>query len=453
MSIIAKVRGLIDRGHERTVRAKKNILMAILFKGLGMLIGFAYFPLSLAYLSPAKFGIFLTLTSMIDWFGELDIGIGNGLRNRLGEAIADGDEESAKGYISTAYFVLGSIFSGITVVFLGLSFFMPWADWLQADPNLNREIAFLAMLMFGAFAINFVASLVYEVFYALQKVAMVDLFSFIGKVLFLIVIISLVCFTEESLILFGGAKTFTFALVPVVVGIYYFNRDFKHLRPSFGKVKRIYFDALFSLGVQFFLIKFCMIIIHQTNNILIARFVSLEGVTQYEAAYKYLSIFIMLFVILSNQLWAASIEAYRKGDMAWMKKTVRSTLRIWMGTIIVCLLMILVSPFVFKVWLQGKIQIPLLLTIAVAASISITTWVNMFNLVLNGTGKIRLQMYAWIAASLLNIPLSIFMAVTLNLGTIGIVLGTLCSMVPLAILSPIQVRKILHRTDKGIWTR
>jgi Na+-driven multidrug efflux pump len=115
--------------------------------------------------------------------------------------------------------------------------------------------------------------------------------------------------------------------------------------------------------------------------------------------------------------------------------------------------MILISPQVFALWLPDEVDIPILLTVAVALSITLTNWVNLFNLILNGTGKIRIQMYAWILAGLLNIPLSIFFAKNLGLGTIGIVLGTVCSMIPLIILSPIQVRKILMLRDKGIWSK
>jgi len=136
-----------------------------------------------------------------------------------------------------------------------------------------------------------------------------------------------------------------------------------------------------------------------------------------------------------------------------MKKTVNTVLKIWFATIFLSILMILISPFVFKIWLQEKIEIPMLLTIVVAISIAMTNWVNMFNLILNGTGKIRLQMFAWILASVINIPLSIYFAQNLEMGTIGIVLGTILSMLPLIILSPIQVRKVLFLKDKGIWSK
>ncbi|MGI9542332.1 MAG: lipopolysaccharide biosynthesis protein [Cyclobacteriaceae bacterium] len=453
MRLIKELKVFFEQGHQRTVRAKRNIISAVVFKAIGLIAGYIYFAISLSYLGEVKFGIFLVIVSIVDWFAELDIGIGHGLRNRMGEAIADRNYKLARGYISTAYFVVGSIFSIVALLVIAISYFLPWSEWLQADPSLNHEITVLVMFAFAAFAIRFIASLVFQIFYALQRIAIVDLFSMLTKLLFLVIIIGLVFLTEESLILFGAAKTFTFALVPVAVGFYYFRNDFKRFKPSLQLVRKSHFNSLFSLGLQFFLIKISMIVIHQTNNFLIARYVSLESVPHYEAAYKYLSIFLLLFVIITNQLWAANVEAYRKGELNWMKKTVRGTFKIWLATIGLSIIMIFISPLVYKVWLQDKIDISYLLTVVVALSISITTWVNMFNLVLNGTGKIRMQMYAWIFASMVNIPISIFLATTLELGTIGIVLGTVISMIPLAILSPIQVRKILVSADKGIWAK
>ncbi len=454
MGFIQRIKAKLEKGHQRTVTARKNILLAVLFRGLGVLIGFAYFPLSIEYLGAAKFGIFLTLTSIMDWFAELDIGIANGLRNRLGESIADGDNEGGRSYVSTAYFAVGSIFSGIAIIFIPVCFLLPWVDWLNIEEaGLQGEVAILAMLIFAAFAINFVSAMIYQIFYALQRTAIVDFYQLITKGAFLLIIILLMFFTEDSLLLFGGAKTLTFAFVPLLVGLFYFRRSFRIWRPSWQYVRRDYFKSLFSLGVQFFIIKIAMVIIHQTNNILIAGVVAPAEVTKYEAAYKYLSIFLMLFVILTNQLWVASLEAYKKGEMEWMKKTVWTVIKIWMGTVLLSVVMIAISPYVFGLWLPDEVDIPILLTVAVAVSIALTNWVNLFNLVLNGTGKIRVQMYAWILASLLNIPLSIFFAKNLGWGTIGIVLGTVCSMIPLIILSPIQVRKILLLRDKGIWSK
>ena len=94
-----------------------------------------------------------------------------------------------------------------------------------------------------------------------------------------------------------------------------------------------------------------------------------------------------------------------------------------------------------------------MLSVAVAISVSITNWVNMFNIVINGTGKIWLQMVTWVGAAIVNIPVCIFFASYLNLGAVGIVMGTVVCMVPLAIISPIQVNKLLNNTARGIWAK
>lgn len=453
MNVIERLKTALHKGNERSVRAKRNVLLTILLKGLGVLIGFIYFPLSLEYLGAVKFGIFLTLLSIVDWFLSFDIGIGLGLRNKFGESVALDDNQKAVHYVSTAYFVLGAVVVVVTIVLLILNFFVPWTGWLNIAPELTKEVEILGAIIIVSFGIRFIAGNIYEIFYALQKMAYVEFFSLLTKASFLFLILLIPLIVPESLLLFGTARSLTFAMVPLLVGLFYFRRKFNSYRPSFKYVKLAYFKDLFSLGIKFFLIQMAMLVIHQTNNILIASFVSLEGVPQYEAAYKYLSVFMMLFVILNNQLWPSNIEAYAKGDFIWMKKSMWTVLKIWIATLFIISVMVIISPFIYKFWLQENLAIPIAISITVAISICLTTWVNIFNIVLNGTGRIKLQMYAWIFAALINIPASLFFVKVLDYGVVGIVLGTIVSLVPVAIVSPIQVYKILSQKDCGIWAK
>ncbi|OWW27016.1 hypothetical protein B4Q04_04885 [Zobellia sp. OII3] len=454
MKLFEKVKALVGKeGKGRSAKAKKNIFFTILIKGLGILIGFLYFPLSLDYLGAVKFGIYLTLLSVIDWFLNFDIGIGLGLRNKFGEAVAKNDDEKAVAYVSTAYFALAMIIVFVVAVLLIINFAFPWTDWLSVESSLVSEVKLLGAVIIVAFGIRFIAGNVYEIFYALQKMAYVEYFTFLTKFSFLVLILILPYIQSDSLFLFGSAKALTFALVPLGVGIFYFRRKFLKYRPSFKHAKREYFKDIFSLGTKFFVIKMAMLVIHQTNNILIASFVSLEGVPQYEAAFKYLSVFTMLFVIITNQLWPSNIEAYAKGDFEWMRKSLKTVLKVWVGTLIIAIIMVIVSPYVYKLWLQDHLEVPIVVSVAVAISVSLTTWVNIFNIVINGTGKVKLQMYAWVFAACINIPASIFFVKLLDLGVVGIVLGTIVSLIPVAIVSPVQVGKILSKSDKGIWAR
>ena len=453
MKLLEKVQGFVGKGNGRTSKAKKNIFLTIIIKGLGILIGFLYFPLSLDYLGAMKFGIYLTLLSTIDWFLNFDIGIGLGLRNKFGEAIARDEEKEAVHYVSTAYFVLGGIVTLLTFVLLALNFILPWTAWLNIAPNMVEEVKMLGAVIIVAFGVRFVTRNVYEIFYALQKMAYVEYFSLLTKASFLVLILLIPYIMSDSLLLFGTAKAMTFALVPLFVGLYFFRRKFSQYRPRLKAVKLDYFKDLFSLGVKFFLIKISLLVIHQTNNLLIASFVSLEGVPQYEAAYKYLSIFMILFVIITNQLWPSNIEAYVKGDIEWMKKSLKTVVKVWLVTLVLAVIMVLISPFVYKFWLQGNLEIPIGISVTVALSVCLVTWINIFSIVLNGTGKIRIQMYAYLFAAVINIPASLFFVKVLNLGVMGIVLGTVACLIPLAILAPIQVMKILAKKERGIWAQ
>ena len=74
-SYLATLFGL-DRGHEATIKAKKNIAAAFFIKGLNIAIGLMLVPLTINYLNPTKYGIWITLSSIIGWFSFFDIGLG-----------------------------------------------------------------------------------------------------------------------------------------------------------------------------------------------------------------------------------------------------------------------------------------------------------------------------------------------------------------------------------------
>ncbi|MCK7523619.1 MAG: hypothetical protein MZV64_41275 [Ignavibacteriales bacterium] len=65
----------------------------------------AIVPVTLNYLGKTEYGIWLTLASILSWLINLDFGLGNGLRNKLAEALALNDIKLARIYVSTAYAV------------------------------------------------------------------------------------------------------------------------------------------------------------------------------------------------------------------------------------------------------------------------------------------------------------------------------------------------------------
>jgi O-antigen/teichoic acid export membrane protein len=169
------------KGHERSIKAKKNIFESILLKGGSILISLLLVPLTINYINPSGYGIWLTLSSIVSWFAFFDIGLTQGLRNKFAEAKAKGDIPIAQTYVSTTYAVLGIIFLVIWVSFLIINPFLNWSKILNVNNEAFSELSLLALIVFTYFCLSFVFRIISTVLTADQQPAKASLIDFIGQ--------------------------------------------------------------------------------------------------------------------------------------------------------------------------------------------------------------------------------------------------------------------------------
>ena len=141
-------KSLINKGHSRSVKAKKNIIASFVIRGLSIAMSLLVVPLTINYINPSRYGIWLTLSSIVSWFSFFDIGLSQGLRNKFAEAKAKGDDTLARTYVSTTYAILTIIFSGVWVIFLIANHFLNWAHILNIPDNMQAEVSRLAVIVF-----------------------------------------------------------------------------------------------------------------------------------------------------------------------------------------------------------------------------------------------------------------------------------------------------------------
>ena len=91
-----------NKGQKRRFDAKRNIMTVFVIEGACIIILMILVPLTINYVNPTRYGIWLTLSSVIGWCGFFDIGFGNGLKNRFAEARASCNTERARIYLSPA---------------------------------------------------------------------------------------------------------------------------------------------------------------------------------------------------------------------------------------------------------------------------------------------------------------------------------------------------------------
>lgn len=439
----------LNKGSERTALIKKNILATFFIKGLSIIISLLYVPITLNYLNPTRYGIWMTLTSVVAWMGIFDIGLGNGLRNKLAEALAVGDKENAKKYVSTAYAMLGLIVASVLILFFIANHWINWSIALNTTPSYGEELTKLALIVVSLFGFKFVLNIISTVFTADQRPAIGSIFEVTGSAIGLLIIWLLTITGQTSLITFGLA----IMLAPVVIylgaSIFFYNRRYIYLKPSWNLVDLSHAKSLTGLGIQFFVIQIAVLIIYQTSNILIAQFFSPAEVTPYNIAFKYFSILTMVWGILMTPLWSAFTNAMAHNDTEWMRKTIFKLNKLMLITIFIIILMAIIAQFVISIWTSGQVIISSVMIWIFALFTFVTIWNNIYSFFLNGISKIKIQIFTSIAAAILHIPIAFLLVKHFKMGSEGVVLSMAISLSFFAIAGPIQSFKYLKLWKKS----
>ena len=445
---------ILNSGHARTVKAKKNIFALILIKVISVLTSFVFVPVTINYLSPANYGIWLTIYGIVGWFGLLDIGLGNGLRNRFAECLANGDKLSARIYLSTTYAMLGIIMLLTCVVFYFINHFLNWPQIINVAPEKAQELGKVAMIIFGFFCMQLVVKLISSVLLADHKAAVVGGINTACSVISLLIVCLLTkTTTNGSLIYLALAIGIINLVVPLVVSIWFFKTYYKDYVPSLKLVDFKYAKSLMNVGVMFFLFQSTALIVVATDNIIISHLYGPSEVTPYNIALKYFTPITIIFNIVSAPLWSAYTEAYTQNDMPWIKKITTKMLKFWLLIALGVIPMVLLSNFIYKLWIGDEIHISLSVTTFMALFALLSTFNQIFGNFINGIGKLKLAFYLTIITAVINIPLCIFFAKYLGLGSTGIILASCTSLLPDIIFIPIQYWKIINNKATGIWNK
>jgi O-antigen/teichoic acid export membrane protein len=431
------------KAYSRSRRLIKNVSVSFINKFLSMLLNFLMIPLTITYLSQDVYGVWVTLLSILSWFGFCDIGLGNGLRNKLTECLSKDDKKNARSYISTAYIVISII---VVVILVPLIFIIPFINWnrvLNVNIVSNIELIKLIYITIVFFMINFILSIINQIYYAYQNSMYVGFIQVITNVMMITGIIILKGLNTKSIVylaaIYGGAT-----LITNLIFSFIFFRTNRDVMPSIKEFQKSKVLDISTLGVKFFIIQIAAIVIFTTDNIVITQVLGPKYVTQYNIVQKLFGALITLHIILITPLWSAFTEAYIKKDCNWIKKIIRK-LNLLMIPILVAILVVYFSfDFIMKLWIGQSVNVSKSLIILVAIYTAISIWSNIYSYLLNGIGYLKVSFWNCILISVVNVPLSIYFAAYLNLGVEGIVISNILCLSTGAIIQPIQTYIILN---------
>ena len=140
------------------------------------------------YLGEEQFGVWSTLLTIISWIVFFDLGVGNGLRNKVAESLAKDQRKEAGSYISSGYTLIAVISLGLYFLVYVSAPFVPWQTVFNtlsiSQDTLIRTVQIAAFFI----VLNFWVGLINSLLSAVQKTSITALGQLISSVLVLLLV-------------------------------------------------------------------------------------------------------------------------------------------------------------------------------------------------------------------------------------------------------------------------
>ena len=402
---------------------------------------FTTIPLLLNYLEKEQYGIWVTIFSLVNIVFFMDAGIGNGLKTKLSEALSLQNFKLAKNYISTGYISIFLISFVVLCTGVGCIFLINLQDLFNTaipESELKTVLFVTLFLVITSFVLNLYKSF----YYANQQASKVELAMLIYQITVLASVILLLHFFPRKLLfvaLFYGCLNI---VIGIIFTILFFKKN-KEIRPSIAYFSKEKVKDLMGLSLAFFGIQLCMIVIFTTDNLIISNLLGPSKVTNYDVVYKLFQAIITFFVIAQEPFWALYTDAFQKKDFSWIRKTIIRLNKLFILFVFIIVGLFFASKPIIKIWTQRDLQIPMSLILFMAIFVLIRVYGIIYMTFLNSIGKVKLQFWLYLFGAIINIPLSIYLVKTFDLGSSGVILGTVFSILSLTLILPIQAFKIL----------
>jgi O-antigen/teichoic acid export membrane protein len=420
----------------------KGISTAIAGRGIAVITTFIAVPLTVRYLGAERYGIWITLTSILSWLTVFDLGIGNTVINKIAEALALKEFVTAKLRVNAAYVTMTAI---ALVLGLGVGIawrFISWPAVLGAKTSVNRgEINLAAAIAIIVFLGNFPFTITPKILGACRKVTLANYWGSAASVLslLLLVVATRLHFGLPGLVLaFSGSMLLTGALSTA-----WLYRHFDWLTPTLRSIPREHLSELLNTGLPFFAVQIAGIILLQTDNLIIAQILGAREVTPYSVTWRLFSYSSLLQVISIPALWPAYADAFTRRDFAWVRRTYRYNVKFAVGSTLVFVAILVVIARRFIALWAGPAAVPshgLVIAMAIWSCLVVLCWCE--SCLLGAAGRVKGQaIYSGIGA-VVNVAASILLGKAF--GLIGIISGTICAYVVCIIVpQTIEVRRIL----------
>jgi O-antigen/teichoic acid export membrane protein len=411
------------RSDERYRRVAWSTALAGVGKVIAMATGFISVPLVVGYLGEERYGMWVTMSSLVGALGPLDLGIGYGLLTILSDADGRDDRETARRAVTTSLAMLILIASIAMLVFVAAYAVIPWARLFNvATPAAASEAGPAAAVLFTSFALGLPLGIVGLIQLAYQSNYVSSAWAIVGNLGSLAAIV-LVVVSHGSLPVLVVALTWVGLIAALLNGAFLF-RGRRWLTPRRVDFDRRLVRPLLGVGGLFMVLQIAGLAGYQLDNFVVAQIMGAAAVPEYSIPLKLFSVAPTLLSFALTPLWPAYRESLARGDWAWISRTLKRSLLLAAAINIPAALFFTVAgPFVLHLWVGDHVHPTTELMVGLGIWLVLNTFNGPLAMLLNGANRMAFQAVCATFMAVGNVAVSVFLVY--RIGVAGAIWGSI----------------------------
>jgi O-antigen/teichoic acid export membrane protein len=365
-------------------------------------------PLTLRYLGPERYGMWITMSSLVAMLGFADLGIGNGVLNAVAAAYGRDDRAAIRRFISSGFFSLSAIAFLLIGAFAIAYPLVPWFRLFNVETAQARTEAGPALgALVACFALAIPVGIVQRAQMGLQRGFLASLWQCVSSLLGLMGLLVAIHF-EAGLVwlvlAFAGAPL----LAALGNSLLFFGRFEPDIAPSIAAMSREATLQVARTGLLFFVLQIVVSVTFASDSLVIAQRLGAASVADYAVPERMFSVIATVLAIVLSPLWPAYGEAIARRDHDWVNRTLRRSIALSVGVAAVgSLMLVAMGPWLLKLWVGREISPPFLLLLGLGVWKVIEAGGNAVAMYLNGAHVVRLQVIVGILTGVSALTLKI----------------------------------------------
>lgn len=403
----------------RTRRAIWGVLSNYASAAVVAVAGFVLVPIVIHFLGREDYGLWATIGQVLGYLALLDLGVGSAVMRRAAQLREAHDIEATSRVVSTAvalYCVLGLVFLAAGLL---IGMFLPYWSVIPRDRVHVVVVMFFIMVAYGA--ISFPLRVALSALIGYQQMALANAINFTANLLTPVIAVAL---------LFSGTGLLALPLGSVCAGlmagvasIIMLRRVVPGVRISFGNASRVEARELFGWSWLLFLNNIAVVIIYQTDNMVIAAGAGLTAVTVYTLTSRLPLYAMPLVFALGDSCLPAAVEMCAQGKTERLREVYMRVMRLTAGAALcVAVVAVAFNESFMRLWVGANNYGGATITLIFAFILVYRVMQQCASMIVIATGKLKGVVIASLIEAALNLILSLWWI--RRYGIVGVAFGT-----------------------------